>query len=62
MSFTEHFYFHVKFYHWLKINIYLFIQVSEVAPLLKSLSFGETSWSDTEAKFPKFEQQQTTQS
>lgn len=38
------------------------IQVSEVAQLLKSLSFGETSWGDTEAKFPKFEQQQTTQS
>lgn len=40
----------------------MFFQVAEVASLLKSLSFGETRWVDAEAKFPKFEQQQTTQS
>jgi len=37
------------------------LKVSEVASLLKTLSLGETSWEEAEAKFPKFEQQISTQ-
>ncbi|XP_054272039.1 glycine--tRNA ligase [Macrosteles quadrilineatus] len=36
--------------------------VTDIAPLLRSLSMGESSWEDVEKKFPRFEQQQTTQS
>ncbi|XP_046671368.1 LOW QUALITY PROTEIN: glycine--tRNA ligase-like, partial [Homalodisca vitripennis] len=38
------------------------LNVTEVASVLRSLSVGECDWQEIEAKYPRFEQQQTTQS
>lgn len=35
------------------------IPVSEVAQVVRDLSFGRVQWSETESKYPKFEQQET---
>uniref|UniRef100_A0A1B6FJA5 Glycine--tRNA ligase n=1 Tax=Cuerna arida TaxID=1464854 RepID=A0A1B6FJA5_9HEMI len=38
------------------------LNVTEVAPVLRALSVGECDWEEIETKYPRFEQQQTTQS
>lgn len=47
-----------------KISIYndLFtLQLEELPAVVRDLSLGKTTWSDVEAKYPKFEQQESTE-
>ena len=46
----------------MNINLTHFIpvyQLSEIAAVIRDLSNGKTSWAETEAKYPKFVQQET---
>lgn len=33
-------------------------QVSEIAQVVRDLSYGKVQWSEVESKYPKFEQQE----